>query len=115
MYLSRDCRLFLDKMIKNEPDLINGYYSIENFLGKVTGYNGGYNGAVGILDSLAEDKLISYGDDKRSAFLLLERGRAYKELRRMERIDKLIAYVAGFASGIAATVITGILLSFLGI
>lgn len=105
MYLSEDSKLFLDVMIKNSPDLMNGYFRVDFVIENAKGYKGDYFSAKGVTETLVKQELAKFGDSSRETIRLLEAGRAYKELEGLERKDRWIQRIWGFLAGIATTLI----------
>ena len=114
MKLSKNCKSILDTIISLKPDLAGIYYTVryiaENFEGTME-----YDEYRGVLDTLAELHAIRWGDEQRTAFSLTERGRAYKEIDRLEARERWKERAFGFAAGVVSSLLVAFIINIAGL
>ncbi len=103
MILSDNMKRLIDTLNTYAPDLPNGFYSVKNLQGKMDFT------AQFVLESLANDGLIRWGDTQHTAFCPLERARNYKKIHRLEKIEQWKERGIGFACGVLTSVIAGLI------
>jgi hypothetical protein len=103
MILTDNMKRLIDELNVYEPDLPNGFYSV-NVLQRRLDFTAQF-----VLESLANDGLIRWGDKQHTAFWLLERARNYKNIEKLERIERWKERAIGFVCGILTSIVTGLI------
>lgn len=103
--LTKNCELVLDEIKKLKPDN-NGIYYTNRYVAENANLSMRYDEFLGVLDTLAGNNQIKWGDKQHTAFALIETGRAYKELNALSRREKRIEWLKGLASGLVIWAIT---------
>lgn len=101
MILSDNMKHLIDTLNTYELDLSNGFYSVKALQDKLDFT------AQFVLESLANDGLIRWGDTQHTAFWLLERARNYKKIHRLEKIEQWKERAIGFVCGVLTSVVAG--------
>ena len=103
MILSDNMKRLIDTLNTYDSDLPNGFYSVKVLQDKLDFT------AQFVLESLANDGLIRWGDTQHTAFWLLERARNYKKIHRLEKIEQWKERGLGFACGVLTSVAAGLI------
>ena len=107
MILTDNMKRLIDTLNTYEPDLPNGFYSVKVLQEKLDFT------AQFVLESLANDGLIRWGDKHHTGFWLLERARNYKNIEKLERIERWRERLLGFLFGAVTGVLTCVLTAWL--
>lgn len=107
MILTDNMKRLIDTLNTYEPDLSNGFYSVKVLQSKL-GFTAQF-----VLESLANDGLIRWGDKQHTGFWLLERARNYKNIEKLERIERWKERLLGFLFGAVTGVLTCVLTAWL--
>jgi len=99
--LSDNMKHLIDTLNTYEPDLPNGFYSVKALQDRLDFT------AQFVLESLANDGLIRWGDTQHTAFWLLERAKNYKKIHKLEKIEQWKERWIGFACGVLTSVVAG--------
>lgn len=111
MKLSKNCKLLLDTIILLKPDVAALYYTTY-YVAQHADLGISYNEYKGLLNTLAETHAIEWGDKQHTTFMLNEKGRAYKELDRLEAKDRWVERIVGFVVGFLTSSLSGLFLWF---
>lgn len=115
MKLTKNCKEVLDSVKSLAPNNGIRFYTIDYVLKQKPELNLPRADLIGILETLSEAHAITWGDQQHTGFALTELGKEYKQLNRLERIDRWKERAFGFLSGVAVTVIGALIIQwFLG-
>lgn len=114
MKLSRDCKKVLDTVKNLKPNNGIRFYTNE-YVFQSSDLGLTPQEFTGVLDILEEAHAIKWGDQQHTAFALTEQGRSYKEIDRLEALDRWKERIYGFICGVLASVVTAFILSRLGL
>lgn len=111
MYLDKESKKMLDRMIAGGPDGPQRVYPCE-YIERAFGY--AEDEARRILKGLADKALVElayYSSGAIAGASLTQDGKTYKEIRRMEAWDKWRERLYGFITGVAASVLVSFIRS----
>lgn len=114
MKLSKNCKLILDTIISLKPDVAALYYTA-HYVAEHVELDISYDEYKGMLNTLAEVHAIEWGDKQHTVFMLNEKGRAYKELDRLEAKERWVERVTGFVLGIISTLLVALITGKIGV
>lgn len=109
MFIDKDSRTMLDNLISGEPDYPRGAYSYSYIC---EAFNMDEDEMFRIVKGLVANNLAEYAYWNTSAgevdmgVVLTQSGRAYKELKKLETLERWKERAWGFFSGIVVGVIT---------
>lgn len=101
MILSKDTRRIIDTLLTYDEDLPNRFYSVRVLESKIKEPIR----VVDVLDELECKGMLRWGDNQHTAFRILESARSYKEIHRLEELERWKERLIGFVSGVVLTVI----------
>lgn len=84
--LTKDSKKVLDFMNNTHPNLQDAFFEINYLAGE---FNFDYMRMLGICQTLVNDQYIAFGDKHKSAVLVLEKGKNYKDLKCQELLQFL--------------------------
>lgn len=113
MKLSKDCKKILDAVILLKPNNGIRFYTNDYVL-NVSDLGMTPERFLGTLDMLESAKAIIWGDKQHTAFALTERGRSYKEIDRLEAVDRWKERLYGFLFGVLTAVVVDIISRAIG-
>ena len=114
MKLSPDCKKVIEAVKSLEPNNGIRFYTNDYVL-RSTNLGLSAQDFLGILDTLENAKAIIWGDKQHSGFALTEQGRSYKEIDRLEAIDRWKERIYGFVFGVLTSVAVAFILGKLGL
>lgn len=108
MKLTKDCKIVLDTIIENKPDLQDRFYTRDFILNQPAVRHMDVNVYLATLDRLVELRTIEYADNLHTVLRVKGNGMFYKEIQALETKEKWKERIWGFVCG----VLTGIALAY---
>jgi len=108
MKLTRDCKALLDTLITLEPNNGIRFYTADYVLNSMPNAPSPEK-FLALLDTLAETKAITWGDSQHTVFSLTEAGWEYKQIDRLETVERWKERAFGFATGVVIALLPQII------
>ena len=115
MFLDKESKAMLDRLIAGTPDYPRGTYSYDYICET---FSIDEDDMFRIVKGLEEKKLVEYVRWKSGPSMgvaITQAGKAYKELRRLEAIERWKERIVGFLAGVASAVLVAFIISRLGL
>ena len=114
MKLTKDCKAVLNAVKPMEPNNGIRFYT-NNYVINHPSLNLSPEDFLGVLDTLAELHAIQWGDKQHTGFCLTEVGREYKQIGRMEAVERWRERLYGFVAGLSSGIILAFILKICGL